>query len=221
MSPLNRWVHPDPRHATYAMAEDLCGVGVSAEADGRWELDTPDGSLRFGSRDSAMSAADTYIKDRREAWQKKWLYQGGRDITPIGEWFVSSGMYYKSGTGYMISIYGSKVMVCDGVHWNETTYSIQGAIKAVNDGEYPVPADPKPYVVNPAEAHSSKGPLEYTVKRPTHLAVGQVWRVRGGNEAMVTHINKGDRFWFDMTISDNLAILNYGGTEYVGKVPIG
>lgn len=95
--------------------------------------------------------------------------------------------------------------------------NLTDAIEDLKKGE----SDPKPYVTNPAEAHSSKGPLEYTVKRPTHLAVGQVWRLSGGNEAMVTHINKGDRFWFDMTISDNLAILNYSGAEYVGKVVIG
>lgn len=95
--------------------------------------------------------------------------------------------------------------------------NLTDAIEDLKKGE----SDPKPYVVNPAEAHSNKGPLEYTVKRPTHLAVGQVWRVRGGIEAMVTHTNKGDRFWVDMTISDNLAILDYGDAEYVGKVVIG
>lgn len=94
--------------------------------------------------------------------------------------------------------------------------NLTDAIEDLKKGE----SDPKPYVANPAEAHSS-GPLEYTVKRPTHLAVGQVWRLADGAEVMVVHVYSGQQQWFDMRVGGDKAILDYGGAEYVGKVTIG
>lgn len=164
--------------------------GATISVDGH-TLVTPGGTRSFQHAESVKVAAYLYIAGRRREWEAKWL---------VGGWKRISGFstLIKVGTPYSVHVRGSCVVVCRGTdEYLHPTFS--AALESVNSGRYEK-VDQKP--------------------RPTHLAVGQVWRFPDGSERMVTARAQRSTQWDVMGLGDDGAILNYGDAEYVGKVTI-